>query len=68
MGISKGRLPAVVDRTVAGSPAEKAGLQGGDRILAADGERMEDWPAWVKYVRARPGQSARRSELGPGLP
>lgn len=53
------RIEAVVDRTVAGSPAEQAGLQSGDRITAADGRPMRDWSQWVDYVRERPGQSIR---------
>lgn len=38
------------------SPAAEAGLQIGDRVLAADGIGMESWHDWVDYVRARPGQ------------
>ena len=42
-----------------GSPAAAAGLRAGDLVIAADGEQMEDWPEWVEYLRARPGQSVR---------
>ena len=51
------RLAPVIERTVAGGAAEAAGLQAGDRILSADGEGIEDWSAWVDYVRTRPEQS-----------
>jgi regulator of sigma E protease len=50
------RLAPIIDRTVAGGAAETAGLRAGDRILSADGQDIEDWSAWVDYVRSRPGQ------------
>ena len=50
------RLAPVIERTVTGGAAEAAGLQAGDRILSADGEGIEDWSAWVDYVRTRPEQ------------
>ena len=46
----------VVDEVVPGSPAERAGLQAGDRIVATDGVPMALWDEWVAYVRARPGE------------
>ncbi|QLC74175.1 sigma E protease regulator RseP [Pseudomonas sp. LPB0260] len=40
-------------------PAKAAGLQVGDRILALDGEVLEDWQQLVERVRAMPGQAVR---------
>ena len=40
-----------------GGPAERAGFQTGDRVLAADGVAMPLWEDWVNYVRARPGET-----------
>lgn len=40
-----------------GTPAEKAGIQVGDKILAADGQPMELWQPWAAYVMARAEQS-----------
>ncbi|MBE9538354.1 MAG: RIP metalloprotease RseP [Proteobacteria bacterium] len=50
-------VPPLVDMVVGGSPAEKSGLQAGDLVLRADGVGMLLWMDWVKYVRARPGQT-----------
>lgn len=50
-------LPAVIEKTVAGSPAAKAGLEPGDKIVEADGKPVTDWREWVKYLQARPGKT-----------
>ena len=36
------------------SPAQQAGLEVGDRILAVDGQRFKTWDAQVAYIQARP--------------
>lgn len=46
----------VIGQVEQGSPADRAGLQVGDRVLAANGQTMESWRDWVDYVRARPGE------------
>jgi regulator of sigma E protease len=51
-------LPARLGELVEG-PASAAGFRTGDLILAADGEPIADWEAWVSYIRARPGQAVR---------
>jgi len=48
-------LAPIIDSVVPGSPAQASGMRAGDRVLAADGRSIADWPAWVAYVRARPG-------------
>ena len=50
------KLLPVADDVVAGDPASTAGLMTDDRVLSADSVVMEDWSAWVTYVRARPDQ------------
>jgi regulator of sigma E protease len=48
-------VPAVVGKTLPGSPAEKAGLVAGDRIVAVDGAPVDDFAALVAKVQPRPG-------------
>ncbi|RMF96677.1 MAG: RIP metalloprotease RseP [Gammaproteobacteria bacterium] len=50
-------LEPVLDEILPDSPAARAGLRHGDRILAADGQAFPDWQSWVEFVRARPGQT-----------
>jgi S1-C subfamily serine protease len=48
----------LLDGTSSGSPAEKAGLKAGDRILSIGGVRMEDLRSMVDVLRARqPGDT-----------
>ena len=65
-GIDLWQLPPVIDEIVQGGAAERAGLQGGDRILAADGEMIDSWNDWVAYVRERPEQTLRLVVLRDG--
>ena len=52
-------LDPVVGKLVPGGPAERAGLQEGDRILRVDGAPVDTWEALVGLVRARPGLPLR---------
>lgn len=38
-------------------PAQAAGLQVGDRLLALDGKVLNDWQQWVDQIRGMPQQS-----------
>ncbi len=50
-------IAPVIGILEAGRPAMQAGIQAGDRIVAVDGERIEDWQAFVNRVMASPGKS-----------
>ncbi len=49
-------LPPVLGEILPGGAAQRAGLQPGDRINSADDTPIDSWPAWVEFVRKRPGQ------------
>jgi regulator of sigma E protease len=49
-------LPAEIGEVVAGEPADQAGIQPGDRILAMAGTSVADWTALVKLIKASPGK------------
>jgi membrane-associated protease RseP (regulator of RpoE activity) len=40
------------------SPANAAGLQPGDLVLAVDGREPESWSDLVRYIRSRPGDTS----------
>lgn len=48
-------IPAVLQEIVADSPAQKAGLQTGDHILAVNQQPVDDWSALVEQVRKSAG-------------
>jgi len=49
-------IPPLIGKLAPGGSAEKAGFQVGDLVISADGKTIDDWEAWVDYVRARPGK------------
>ncbi len=57
LGLTRPALPAIIDQVSPDGAAEHAGLQAGDRILAADGVVIQGWRQWVNVVRARPEQT-----------
>ena len=61
LGIEPARVPLQADiaQVVADSPAERAGLLPGDRILAADDQTIDEWSQLVRHVQARPGVAVR---------
>lgn len=52
-------LEPVLGELVAGGPAERSGLQSGDRIVRTDGEPVQTWQEWVSMVQERPGETLR---------
>ena len=58
-------VPAVVGDVIAGSPAERAGLEAGDRILSIDGMPVATFEEWADLIRERPGETVElRIERG----
>ncbi|MHB1192471.1 MAG: RIP metalloprotease RseP [Longimicrobiales bacterium] len=49
-------IDAGVGALTPGSPADKAGLEAGDRILSVGGVEVGNWYDFVKQVESRPGQ------------
>jgi len=47
-------IPAIIGRLAPNGAADRAGLEVGDKIVAVDGEAIDDWEQLVEYVRARP--------------
>jgi regulator of sigma E protease len=47
--------PAVISEVRGGSPGERAGLQPGDKIIQADGKRIESWEQLVEIVAPKAG-------------
>jgi sigma-B regulation protein RsbU (phosphoserine phosphatase) len=57
----------VVTNVKSGSPAERAGLRAGDRVVAFDGRRVEDAADQERLWRLRaPGDSVRLTVMRPG--
>ncbi len=50
-------IPAIIGQIAESGAAEKAGLEVGDRVIAMNGQPIEDWLAWVKLIRVSAGQS-----------
>ena len=58
--------PVVVGELTPGFPAEQAGLAIGDRVVAIDGEPVEDYLEFVERIRGRAGQATRLAVLRGG--
>ncbi|MHB1126588.1 MAG: RIP metalloprotease RseP [Bacillota bacterium] len=46
----------VVGKVSSGKPAETAGLQPGDQIIAVDGDKVENWGQLVEKIHAKPSE------------
>lgn len=47
-------MPPILGNIVNGSPADQAGLEAGDELISADGERLQSWQAWVTLIQNNP--------------
>lgn len=51
------QIPVTLAEVQAGGAAERSGLQVGDTIVAANGQKVEGWHRWVELVRQSPEKS-----------
>ncbi|HGO7354274.1 TPA: RIP metalloprotease RseP [Neisseria meningitidis] len=56
IGLMPFKITTVVGGVEKGSPADKAGLQPGDRLTAADGKPIASWQEWANLTRQSPGR------------
>jgi regulator of sigma E protease len=68
LGIGVSRPAPVVQQVVAGSPAERAGLQVGDLLLSVDGTAVADGIAFIDMVRASAGKTVQVALRRAGQP
>ena len=61
------RYPWIVDRTISGSPAEKAGLSGGDMILAVNETPTPTADLFVKEIKSATGKEISLTFLRNGV-
>jgi regulator of sigma E protease len=52
-------VPPVIDSVFGGSPAARAGLRGGDSVVAVDGTPVRTWPQLVGWVSGAPGRDVQ---------
>ena len=53
------KIPAVIEEVTVDSPAAKAGLKKGDKLLSINGRPYSDWQSMVKVFQHLPNQTAR---------
>lgn len=47
-------LAPIISRVYPGLPAQAAGMMSGDRIIAVNGQPVDDWAEWIRLVQASP--------------
>jgi regulator of sigma E protease len=62
VGVTLG-APALVASVLEDSPAERAGLEAGDRVVQVDDQPIEGWAQWVAALQNRPGETVELTVL-----
>ncbi len=52
-------IEPVIGEVLPGGAAARAGLQAGDRLIAANGQPVANWQNWVRMVRQHPAKPLR---------
>jgi regulator of sigma E protease len=68
MGYGRPYRPAVVDSVLAGRPAERAGLQAGDSIIAVDGTPVRRWTQVTEVITVSAGREIALEVMRNGRP
>ena len=68
VGNGRAYIPAVVDSVVAGRPAERAGLEKGDSIVAVNGTPVRMWTQVTERISESAGQELRLEVIRGGRP
>jgi regulator of sigma E protease len=68
VGNGRAYIPAVVDSIVAGRPAERAGLQKGDSIVAVNGTPVRMWTQVTERISESAGQELTLDVIRGGRP
>ena len=66
-GMGMYNWPSIIGPVDLGSPAERAGLQEGDRITVINGEPVRFWPEMTQRIRTSNGDTLLISWIRPGL-
>jgi regulator of sigma E protease len=56
IGLVLPQVPAVIDSVTPASPADRAGLQSGDSLVAVGGEPVQGWASAVAQIQRSPGR------------
>ncbi len=68
VGLPQADPAPVAGEILPGSPAERAGLRAGDRVLALDGKPIGSWDEMVAAVQASPGRPVELTVRRAGAP
>ncbi|ABF14099.1 sigma E protease regulator RseP [Candidatus Palibaumannia cicadellinicola] len=50
------RIEPIIDKVIAGTAADKAGLQAGDKIIEIDGQSISEWQPVIMKIKDNPGR------------
>jgi regulator of sigma E protease len=59
-------IPNHIERVMPDSPAEKAGVRAGDKILSINSVAVKSWNNMIQYIRAHPEATVYRLQLQRG--